>query len=200
MKDTDILRRSLALLAAPFVALTFASGCAPISSSAPRTSSAQTEILWDTYGVPHIYAADRQALAYAFGWAQMLNHSDLILRLFAQGRGLGAELLGKNYLDDDRWAWTVGIPAIAARDYSLQTPETRAHVDAFVAGINAFAVAHPEMIGDSVRAVLPVTGTDVFADLARLTYAVFLTSRGKVDEETRSWERGSNAWAVAPSR
>ena len=33
-------------------------------------ASGKTEILWDTYGVPHIYAAGREAMFYAHGWAQ----------------------------------------------------------------------------------------------------------------------------------
>ena len=39
----------------------------------------QPEILWDTWGVPHIYSADNEGLFYAFGWAQAQNHGDLIL-------------------------------------------------------------------------------------------------------------------------
>ena len=174
-------------------------GC---SSSAPAalTPASGAEILWDSYGVPHIYATNRADLAHAFGWAQMQNHGDLLLRLYAQARGRAAELLGPDYLDEDRWTWTVDIPDLAARDYSMQRPEMRAHIDAFVAGINDFARTHPELIGDSVRAVLPVTGADVLANQQRLALARFLTSRGQVQAETRGWERGSNAWAIAPSR
>jgi acyl-homoserine-lactone acylase len=188
--------RDIAVVLASVAALAGArSALAPAALAPP----AGAEILWDSYGVPHIYAADRRELAHAFGWAQMQNHGDLLLRLFAQARGRASELLGPDYLADDRWTWTVDIPGLAARDYDLQRPEMRAHIDAFVAGINDFALAHPELIGDSVRAVLPVTGIDVLANQQRLALARFLTSRGQVQAETRSWERGSNAWAVAPS-
>lgn len=30
-------------------------------------AAARVEILWDTWGVPHIFAEDRVAMAYAFG-------------------------------------------------------------------------------------------------------------------------------------
>jgi acyl-homoserine-lactone acylase len=184
------------LLAASFAALLGCTASAP-AALAPASSA---EILWDSYGVPHIYAANRAELAHAFGWAQMQNHGDLLLRLYAQSRGRASELLGPDYLVEDRWTWTVDIPGLAARDYSMQRPEMRAHIDAFVAGINDFARQHPELIGDSVRAVLPVTGVDVLANQQRLALARFLTSSGQVRAETRSWERGSNAWAIAPSR
>lgn len=51
------------------------SGC---ESQAPK----ETEILWDTWGVPHIYGKTTEELFYAFGWAQMHSHGDLILRLY----------------------------------------------------------------------------------------------------------------------
>ena len=173
--------------------------CSP-SAPASLAPVSRGEILWDSYGVPHIYAANRRELAHAFGWAQMQNHGDLLLRLYAQARGRAAELLGPDYLAEDRWTWTVDIPGLAERDYALQRPDMRAHIDAFVAGINDFARAHPGLIGDSVRAVLPVTGIDVLANQQRLALARFLTSRGRVQAEVRSWQRGSNAWAIAPSR
>jgi acyl-homoserine-lactone acylase len=175
-------------------------GCAANAPPSVVAPPAGTEILWDSYGVPHIYAKDRAGLAYAFGWAQMRNHSDLLLRLVLQGRGRAAEFLGKSYLDEDRWVWTIGIPRMSARDYAAQTPEMRAHINAFVAGINAFAAANPTMIGDSVRAALPVTGLDIIENLQRITYARFITSGQGVKDQTSPWQKGSNAWAIAPSR
>lgn len=189
MRDIAVVLASVAVLAGG------CSASAPASLAPPQ----HAEILWDSYGVPHIYAANRRELAHAFGWAQMQNHGDLLLRLYAQARGRASELLGPDYLPEDRWTWTVDIPGLAARDYELQRHDMRAHIDAFVAGINDFARAHPDLIGDSVRAVLPVTGVDVLANQQRLALARFLTSRGQVQAETRSWQRGSNAWAIAPS-
>lgn len=197
-RATPGLRRSLVLLVA-------AIGCA--ASSATRSPAADggliatgTEILWDSYGVPHIYAANRQGIAYAFGWAQMRNHADLMLRLVAQARGRAIEYLGADYVDEDRWVWTLDLPAHAERLLDAQPPDMRAHLDAFVAGINAFARTHPGLVSDSVRAVLPVKPVDILAHLERVQFARFITSRTNVRNATRAWERGSNAWAVAPRR
>ena len=143
-----------------------------------------TEILWDTYGVPHIYAADRRGLAYAFGWAQMRNHADLMLRLVAQARGRAAEYLGPDYREDDEWVWTLDMPAHAQRIFAAQPADMRAHVEAFVAGINAFARANPKLVSDSVRGVLPVTAVDLFAHFDRLQYARFLSGRERVRDNT----------------
>jgi acyl-homoserine-lactone acylase len=165
------------------------------------TPASGAEILWDTYGVPHIFAADREALAHAWGWAQMQNHGDLLLRLYAQARGRAAEHLGQPYLNEDRWVWTMGIPQRSEAWLNAQSAEMRAHLDAFVRGINAFATAHPELVGDSLRGVLPVVPSDVMGHAQRWAFSAFITSRAAVEQTADSWqERGSNAWAIAPSR
>lgn len=179
-----------------------ASSCAvPAVRPVAVTPATGAEILWDTYGVPHIFAADREALAYAWGWAQMQNHGDLLLRLYAQGRGRAAEYLGQSYLREDRWVWTMGVPQRSQTWLEAQTPDMRAHIGAFVRGINAFATAHPQLIGDSLRSMLPVVETDVMGHAQRWAFSAFVASRASVERSTESWEeRGSNAWAIAPSR
>ncbi len=172
----------------------------PVASQ-PKTVAGGTQILWDTYGVPHIFAKDRNGLAYAFGWAQMQNHGDLLLRLVAQARGRASEYLSADYLDEDRWVWKLDLRRDAERSLAAQPPEMRAHIESFVAGINAFATAHPDLIGDSVRPVLPVEPFDVLAHANRVLYARFLSSPGGTGDAARAWrDRGSNAWAVAPKR
>jgi acyl-homoserine-lactone acylase len=171
------------------------------SAGSPPALRGETEILWDRYGVPHIFASDRDGLARAFGWAQMQNHGDLLLRLVAQSRGRAAEYLGADYLEEDRWVWTLDLRGLAERHLLAQPSAMRAHLTAFTAGINAFAAAHPQMISDSVRAVLPVEPVDVLAHFNRVLYARFVSGSAGVRGATAQWqERGSNAWAVAPSR
>ena len=53
-----------------------------------------TEILWDTYGIPHVFASSEEELFHAFGYAQMHNHANLILRLYGRARGRAAEYWG----------------------------------------------------------------------------------------------------------
>ena len=49
------------------------------------------EILWDRYGVPHIFAADRESMFYGQGWAQMQAQANLLLQLYGESRGRAAE-------------------------------------------------------------------------------------------------------------
>ena len=81
-----------------------------------------TEILWDTFGIPHIFASDHASLFRAYGYAQMEAHSELLLSLYAQAQGRGAEFYGASaeasgshgsdtvagtkLLDADRWVRT----------------------------------------------------------------------------------------------
>jgi acyl-homoserine lactone acylase PvdQ len=84
-----------------------AAGTGPRAAAVPEKG---TEILWDTYGIPHIFAPDHPSLFYAYGYAQMEGHAELLTRLYAQARGRGAEFYGDAYLASDRWVRTTGIP------------------------------------------------------------------------------------------
>src|SRR4030095_8801199 len=68
-----------------------------------------TEILWDNYGIPHIFAPDHASLFYAYGYAQMEGHAELLVPLYAQARGRGAWFSGDAYLESDRWVRQNGI-------------------------------------------------------------------------------------------
>ncbi len=50
-----------------------------LSTSCSHTQNVETQIVWDTWGVPHISADNIEDLFYAQGWSQMHNHANLIL-------------------------------------------------------------------------------------------------------------------------
>jgi acyl-homoserine-lactone acylase len=52
------------------------------------------EILWDRYGVPHIYGKDEAGAFYGFGWATAQNHGDIVIHLYGEARGRAAEYWG----------------------------------------------------------------------------------------------------------
>src|SRR5579863_2999582 len=104
---------------------------AQLVSVAQSQSPAQTEVLWDTYGIPHIYAPNREAMFYAHGWAQMRNQANLLLRLYGESRGRAAEYWGPSNLDLDRWIQLNGVPERAKVWYAAQDPEFRQYLDAF---------------------------------------------------------------------
>jgi acyl-homoserine-lactone acylase len=180
---------------------TWFAALALFATAAPTRPPQGPEILWDSWRIAHIYAEDAPGLAYAYGWAQMESHGNLLLQLYGRAQGRAAEYWGEANLAEDRWVRTVGCPARARKWYAAQAPAFRSYLDAFAAGIDAYVRAHPERIVDSVKPVLPIHGVDVLGHHCRLMYSYFLTSRSGVNDRTRAWmDRGSNAWAVAPNR
>lgn len=161
-----------------------------------------TEILWDTWGVPHIYApTDAQAFK-AFGYSQMQAHGNLLLKLYGEARGRAAEYWGESRLASDRFVHTMGIPARAAEWYKALAPATRTNVDAFVEGVNLYATRHPDQIADSMKVVLPVTSADVIAHGQKIINFLFMFF-GQVDlppSMQNDVEPGSNMWAIGSTR
>jgi acyl-homoserine-lactone acylase len=166
----------------------------------PAAGLESTEILWDSWGVPHVYGKDAEGLFRAFGWAQMQSHGDLILRLYGQARGRAAEYFGEKYLESDRYVRTMGIPARAREWYEAQNPTMRGYLDAFAAGINTYAKEHAAQINDEVEQVLPVDGVDVLAHVQRVIHFTFVVNPQSVANLSPSRSTaGSNGWAIAPS-
>lgn len=190
--------------------------------AATLQAAGKTEILWDRYGVPHIFAESLDQMFYAHGWAQMQNQADLLLRLYGESRGRaaeywGAQSPGHDNLALDRWVRTNEVPERAARWHQAQDPKFRGYLDAFARGINAFAKAHPEHASPAFRQVLPVSGVDVVGHTLRAVHYMYMGSQQRLRTEAAlllakkmlGWARpleepiapaGSNTWAVGPSR
>ncbi|MGB7440609.1 MAG: penicillin acylase family protein [Coleofasciculaceae cyanobacterium] len=166
----------------------------------PVTSQNQTEILWDSWGVPHIYSQDAEGLFKAFGWAQSASHGNLVLRLYGQARGQAAEYWGEKYLDSDRYVRKMGIPARAKQWYEAQTAPVQNYLDAFAAGINAYAQENADQIDDQLKVVLPVNGVDVLAHAQRVIHFHFVFNPQRLASGNNNPNPGSNAWAIGPNR
>jgi len=176
-----------------------------IGISSKATLPTSTEILWDTYGIPHIYGKDTQSTFQAFGWAQMQSHGNLLLRLYGQARGRAAQYWGEEYLESDRWVQLMGIPERASSWYEAQSPAFRTNLDAFAAGINAYAKAHPDLIDDELEVMLPVEPVDILAHGQRVLHFTFVVNPESINDNVekigdKSNPKGSNGWAIAPSR
>ncbi|WP_347302568.1 penicillin acylase family protein [Croceibacterium sp. TMG7-5b_MA50] len=174
---------------------------APTAAQNAGANAGGGEILWDSYGVPHVYANTEAGAFWGFGYAQAQNHGDLLLRMMGEARGRAAEYWGAKYADGDRWLVANDVPQRSAAWFAMQTPEMQADLQAFADGINAYAAAHPDKLDPAVRVVLPLSGTDIMAHAHKLMNYVYVASDRKVLVDPRTNEAGgSNAWAVAPSR
>lgn len=167
------------------------------------TGTTRAEISWDTWGVPHIFAKDNAGLFRAFGWAQMENHADLLLRLYGQARGRAAEYWGQQYLQSDETTRLFAFPQKAYEWYAKQSPEMQTDLNAFATGINAYARAHLNRIAKDVRVVLPVSSFDVLAHTLRVFYfflggPVLGQGAGCLGVAPAGTPFGSNGWAIGP--
>ena len=179
----------------------------------------KTEILWDRYGVPHIFAKDRESMFYAEGWAQMEAQANLLLRLYGESRGRAAEYWGPSHLELDRWVQLNGVPDRARQWYVAQDPSFRQYLDAFARGINDYARAHPDKIGKEYKVVLPVSGVDVIGHPLRAVHYGYMGSTDRLRREVKAYQpsgaspgvaaeiraeddelqAGSNTWTIGPS-
>lgn len=179
--------------------------CAPALAAAAQKSSGEAEILWDHAGVPHIYAKSDTVGFKAFGWTHMASHGDRILELYARARGRSAEYWGEQYVETDEVTRRLGFPRLAEQWLVWLPPEQRAKLEAFVAGMNAYARSHHERIAADKRVVLPVKASDVLAHFYQIVHGTYIgratinKAKGLVQAEERE-KLGSNAYAIAPSR
>jgi acyl-homoserine-lactone acylase len=167
--------------------------------SCSQNEKLETQIAWDTWGVPHITADNIEELFYAQGWAQMHNHANLILDLYGSSRGKGAEYWGKSKLQNDILIHTLDFGGLTDEWESKQDPETKTIFKSFVEGLNAYASTHPEAIDKKNKVVLPLTTKDVNMHSMYVIFTRFIGGNdlGRVQQ----WpDMGSNAYAISPKR
>ncbi len=170
-----------------------------LTFSCAQTEKIETQIAWDTWGVPHITANTTEELFFAQGWAQMHNHANLILKLYGSSRGKGAEYWGQEKFDNDMLIHTLGFDQLADDWAKNQDPEIKTIYTSFIKGMNAYATAHPETIDDKNKVVLPLTTKDMNMHSMYVIFTRFIGGNdlGRVQQ----WpDMGSNAYAIAPKR
>lgn len=167
------------------------------AGSAAAAPASRGEVLYDTYGVPHVYGKDEASVFYGFGYATAQNHGDVVVKLYGEARGRAAEYWGASGVESDKWVIANGIYERAKTWYAKEPASFRANLDAFAAGMNAYAKAHPEALDPSVRQVFPITGVDVMAHGHRLMNYVYVAPQARTMGNA---DAGSNAWAVMPKK
>lgn len=166
---------------------------------APLAPERITEILWDEWGVPHIYAKNNADLFYASGWAQMHSHGNTILRNYGHSRGQAAKYWGEEYLENDLLVHSLNFPAIAADWYEQQSLEFKTYTQKFVDGMNAYARANSGSISASNKLVFPIRKEDVFKHSLFVIYTRFIA--GGDLGTVKNWEHtGSNTYAIGKER
>lgn len=134
-----------------FCVLAALGGYAYLSQSLPKSSGeiatagarAPVEILRDGHGIPHVFAASVVDAHFGLGFAHAqdrLWQMEMNRRVAA---GRLAEALGAGALDTDRFLRTLGVRRAAEENLKRYDSETRAALDAYAAGVNAFLATDP---------------------------------------------------------
>lgn len=171
----------------------------------PVWGQGKTEILWDEWGIPHIFAPNEVALFEAFGWAQAQGHADLLLTLYGESRGRAAEYWGVDHLKTDQYVRAMGIPDRATTWLASQSPAMQRNLDAFAKGINRYLQQHPDVSSPDLRQALPIRAVDVIAHVQRVLLFQFASSPQlivRLDGQIPAADvpLASNAWAIAPQK
>lgn len=110
--------------------------------------SQPVEIVRDRNAIPHILARDDRDAYFSLGFvhAQDRLWQMTLLRRTAQGRL--SELFGPETLEIDRLTRALDLYPLAQAAVAAQTPETRAALEAYAAGVNAWlGVVQSEALG-----------------------------------------------------
>jgi len=100
-------------------------------------------ILRDVDGMPHIYAFDEHDALFLQGWVQAQDRLFQIDVLRRQASGTLAELLGTAALPSDVELRTIGLARAAERSLAAYSPATRAGLQAYADGVNAWVQRNP---------------------------------------------------------
>lgn len=193
------------------------SGCvqaAPATSLAQggqRTTTYAPVITRDAWGIPTITGATDADVSYGLALAHAQDDFLTIQRVILASRGRLGTVEGIEGAKSD-FLWHVlkvqeTIDQAYERDLS---PQTRALLDGYAAGLNAYRANHPR---EGLRGAEAVTGRDIAAGFVLTSPLFWGFDRflGKLVEGKEQVcltqpqsvtvpERGSNAFAIAPSR
>ena len=100
-------------------------------------------VLRDTFGVPHVFAKSEHDAYFMVGY---LHAQDRLFQMDSsrrQASGTLAELLGSSALASDVQLRTLGVRRAAVRSMAAISPESRATLEAYADGVNAWLAANP---------------------------------------------------------
>ncbi len=154
----------------------------------------EAEILWDHFGIPHIYGPDLLTVVRGLGYAEMENHAETILMNVASARGRSAEYFGPGAsnanINNDITVRTEGIPSRAKSWLLTGGVEQAAIIQAFTDGANEYAGRHRDTIDPLFQQVLPLLPTDVTASIQNVVHFHFMPQQDNLPALIAAWQTG----------
>jgi len=149
--------------------------------------SAPVQVTRDALGVPQIWAANEHDLFFAQGYVHAQDRLwQMEMNRHVSGGSL-AELFGPAVVDADKGLRTFGLRRAAERDLAVLAPATRAILEAYSQGVNAYVAAHRGRLPleFTILGVQPKPWTPVDS-LAWSKMIAFSLGQNHVQEEIRA--------------
>src|SRR5882672_2740005 len=108
------------------------------SSAAVPGLSEAVDLSRDAWGIPHVRAASHLDAFTGLGFAHAQDRLWQMEALLRRGTGRYAEWVGKSALAGDVLARQLDTAGASRRDFALLNDETRAMLEAYARGVNAF--------------------------------------------------------------
>ena len=100
--------------------------------------ASEVEVVRDEHGIPQVYADSLEDLMRAQGYVHAQERFfEMDVRRHATAGRL-AELFGEDAVDQDAYVRTMGWRRVAEQELALVRPDTRAALEAYAAGVNAY--------------------------------------------------------------
>jgi len=201
---------ALTIVALVMIALVGLATWDRLSASPPAAGPARTydvRIARDSWGVPHIFGRTDADVAYGIAYAHAEDDFKTLQEVFASVRGRAGAILGEDGAKVDFAMHLLGAREAARAGLPKLAPDTRALLAAYADGLNRYAEKHPDEV--ALSGLFPLTSEDVVAGFALRAPFFFGLDRviGALAENELPdrdapdvGDRGSNAFAVAPSR
>ncbi|MGD8759239.1 MAG: penicillin acylase family protein [Anaerolineales bacterium] len=146
---------------------------------------ATVEVYRDSFGVPHIYASTEHDLFMAQGYVHAQDRFWQMDFWRHIGAGRLAEMFGESQLETDMFLRTMGWARVAQQEYESFDQATRANLEAYAEGVNAYLTEHQGSSLSLEYAILGLLNPDYqpepWTPVQSLTW-------GKV----MAWDLGSN--------
>jgi penicillin G amidase len=144
-----------------------------LDTSQHETLQFPAQILVDKQGLPHLFAQSETDVVYLQGYVHARDRLFQMDVLRRQADGTLAELLGEAALASDVQLRTFGVRRGAERSLPLVSPEGRAALKAYAAGVNTYVSRNalpPEYAALEVTQFRPWTDVDSVAVLKLLLF------------------------------
>ncbi len=207
-----LYRRSLTAIV--MFGLLIGCGPEPAETSGPESSSGmpgggadegRTVVYRDTFGVPHIYAPTVEAGLYAQGWTQAEDRPEQLLMNMMLAMGRFSEIAGEDGIRISLLATMFGHLRNAEASIARMDQTELARITAFANGISDFYAAHPEDVPEWwTEGAVTAEMVDAFGRMFLYNWSIDEALgdlvRGGIEPDFEVAQRGSNQWAIGPTR